>query len=97
VSSLGRDVTIGSNQNGDMPMPGARVFVLTVKRLSPSVCLGLAQSVDTKADPALEGIIIGNDSGSVEFGWNGSETFDSLPTQAQKLCKNNNTFSWIFR
>lgn len=97
IGVLGRDITIGSNAAGDIVMPGARQFMISIDNLSLKACQGLLKSVQTAAsDPALEKIVIENENGESVFSWTEENALAELPSRAEEICRNRNSISWGF-
>lgn len=97
VGSLGREILIGQDCEGNMVMPGTRYFMLTIENLSKKACIEMASSpFSTEEHFGLSKISIFNQEQTAEFEWGGKNSLPISVTEAEKYCQNRNSVSWVF-
>lgn len=97
VSSLGREIIIGQDNEGNMVMPGGRNFMLTIANLSKPACLAmLSWRINPEANPGLIRIRLTETEKTTDFEWGGNPALPISADMAKIYCKNRNTISWTF-
>ena len=97
VSSMGKNIIIGQDIEGNMVMPGSRQFMISISNISKSACLGLLTlPLTQQQNLSLTSVSVTSEDLTTDFTWGGDLSLPILEGTAKKYCKNHNTVSWIF-
>ena len=97
IGALGKEINVGQDADGSMIMPGGKRFMISVANIGKSACKAvLPDNLSHTENPALVNINLTAGNKTYIFEWGGELPLPVTPEQANKLCQNNNTISWIY-
>ncbi len=97
VSTIGREIVLGQDTDGNMVMPGQRSFMLTLPNLSKTACVNmLSQYFNEETHLGLLKISLTTQENTQEFEWGGTNPLPISKKTAKQFCKNKNSLSWVF-
>lgn len=98
-SILGNEILVGSDENGNIAMPGTQSFSIVYKDISRKNCVILASyNLDYAEKIGLLSITIKNVRETKEFSWGGNNELPINVNQAKDNClSSENTIIWTFK
>ncbi|MBE6451019.1 MAG: hypothetical protein E7016_03530 [Alphaproteobacteria bacterium] len=97
ISSIGKELVVGQNENGDMIMPSQRNFMISMNNLTRYACENiLALEIADTNQYGLQKIVIRTATDTTEFEWGGKNPLPISQEEAKAHCKNKNSISWVF-
>lgn len=96
-SSLGKELIIGQDLEGNVVMPASRQFMITIPNIGKSACVGiLSLPLEQKEILSLNKITLIADGIVYDFSWGGQLSLPVDTELAKQYCKNHNSVSWVF-
>ncbi len=92
------DIQIGQGVNGESGLPANQTFDITIKNLSKSACISLSELEISKDNQlTLQKITVFNDTGTMEFAWDGEHKLPIAKYATRNFCQpQNNVIMWTF-
>ena len=96
-SPVAKEILVGTDEDGNMVMPGTRSFYIIYKGLSKRNCIDMASHPMSEQNKlGLLSVTIANEENNVVFQWGGSNPLPIQKEKASKICQHKNIILWNF-